>query len=113
MFTKMNVKKYLKTKETFTLFDDVLSFYTTLYMKEVFRFWGLKQISITITWENDVPKALNLSSIYDNTTFNWTFNETECIGQTGDENHISLMTSYTDIHQLFDFLRDQLPQKVM
>lgn len=51
MFTKIKVKKYLKTKEVFTLFDDVLSFYTTLYMKEVFRFWGLKQISITITWK--------------------------------------------------------------
>ena len=113
MFTKIKVKKYLKTKEVFTLFDDLLSFYTTLYMKEVFRFWGLKQISITITWENDVPKALNLSSICDNTKFNWTFNETDCIGQIGDKTITTLMNSYTDIHHLFDFLRDNLPQKKM
>ena len=110
MFTKMKVKKYLKTKEIFTLFDDVLSFYTTLYMKEVFRFWGLKQISITVTWKNDIPSALNLSSIYDNKKFNWIFDEIECIGQIDDEVHTTLMSSYSDIHHLFDFLRDQLPQ---
>ena len=113
MFTKIKVRKYLKTREVFTLFDDVLSFYTTLYMKEVFRFWGLKQISIDVTWRNDIPITLNLSSFYDNTKFNWTFTETECIGQIGDKTITTLMNSYTDIHHLFDFLRDNLPQKNM
>ncbi len=113
MFTKIKVKKYLKNKEIFTLFDDVLSFYTTLYMKEVFRFWGLKQISITLTWENNIPVKLNLSSFYDNIKFNWTFTETECIGKIGNETYTTLLNSYTDIHHLFDFLRDSLPQKKM
>ena len=111
MFTKMKVKKYLKTKEIFTLFDDVLSFYTTLYMKEVFRFWGLQTIHIDVIFENDTPIELKLSSFYDNVSFNWIINETECIGQIGDETQSTLMNSYNDIHHLFDYLRDQLPSK--
>ena len=111
MFAKINVKKYLKTKETFTLFDDVLSFYTTLYMKEVFRFWNLKSIRIDVIWENNIPVALNLSSFCDTIPFKWTFNEFECIGQIGDETQSTAMNSYNDIHHLFDYLRNQLPLK--
>ena len=113
MFTKLKVKKYLKTKEVFSLFDNVLSFYTTLYMKEVFRFWGLKQISISITWENELPVSLSLSSFYDTQTFNWKLNEVECTWQIGDDFNTASMNFFNDIHHLFDFMRDQLPQKKM
>ena len=111
MFTKLKVKKYLKTKEVFSLFDNVLSFYTTLYMKEVFRFWGLKQISISITWENELPVSLSLSSFYDTQIFNWKLNEVDCTWQIGDDFNTTSMNSFNDIHHLFDFMRDQLPQK--
>ena len=111
MFTKLKVKKYLKTKEVFSVFDNVLSFYTTLYMKEVFRFWGLKQISISITWENEIPVVLSLSSTFEAHPFNWNLNETECIWQIDDACNKVPMNSFNDIHHLFDFMRDQLPQE--
>ena len=113
MFTKLKVKKYLKTKEVFSLFDEVLSFYTTVYMKEVFRFWGLQQISIQVEWENELPIQLNVFSIYDNTMFNWSFNEIKCTYKISNESMSFDMNFFTTIHELFDFMRNQLSEKTM
>lgn len=109
MLTKFKIKQYLKTKETMSLFDDLLSFYTTIYMKDVLRFWGCKKIKISVLFENETPVLMDMNCQFCNKNVRWSFNETTCTGIIDNISTDFSMNSFVDLNQLFNTIRDMLP----
>ena len=110
MFTKMKVKKYLSTKEEWTLFDEVLHFYTSIHLKEVFKFWGLTNIQMSIDWNNNQPILLHVHAKYRLHPLHLVFAETD-LSSHENQTQISLnYSNFNTINDLFDALREQLEQ---
>ena len=115
MLTKYKIKKYLNTKETFTLYEELLSFYTSIYMKEVFRFWGLKHIQLSVDWENQLPAALILKSEINSHFYYWKFTPEHCtyeIAEKGTEAAAQTLSyeGFETVNDLFETMRSLLPE---
>jgi len=106
MFTKAKVKKYLNTIESFSFFDELLNFYTTIHMKEVLRFWGMKKIQFHLDFFEEEPILIKVHSTLNSLNCEIVFSVHSCtINYPPHQNIILNYNEYDSLNSLFEHLR--------
>ncbi len=108
MLTKYKIKRYLKSKQTWTIFDEVLNFCTTIHFKEVLKFWGLKNIQSHFEFFEETPVLLHLHALQDNHPIQIIFSDKSCTINSSSNESFDIFTKDLNLNELFDAIRDKL-----
>lgn len=108
MLTKHKVKRYLKTKETWTLFDEVLNFYTSIHLTEVLKFWGLRHLQFHVDFVKDMPVLLTIQSKLNHQSIEIVFSPDSCAINSTYNHDLNILYRDLTLNDLFDAIRSEL-----